>query len=183
VPKFILIVILTSLLAFAGCNATSPVSADRMTSETMASLIQKFDKDAKVNANSVEFKLNEHDLILVYDKKADRMRIIAPIAQSGIASEEVLVRMLQANYDAVLDTRYAMANNIIWATFIHPLSSLTQEDFLSGIAQTVTAVDTFGSTYTSGAMVFGGGDSNSLHEGLLKELEKVIEEDAKGRGI
>jgi hypothetical protein len=112
---------------------------------------------------------------LVYDKNADRMRIILPVAQSGIASEDILIRMLQANYDAVLDVRYAMANDIIWAVFIHPLSSLTQEDFLSGVAQTVTAAETFGTSYTSGALVFGGGDSNSIHEDLLKALEKATE--------
>ena len=81
--------------------------------------------------------------------------------------------MMQANYDAVLDVRYAMANDIIWAVFIHPLSSLTQKEFLSGVAQAVTAAETFGTSYTSGAFVFGGGDSSSIHEDLLKELEKA----------
>ena len=115
-----------------------------MTPEKLTTLIQKFDEDATATGNSVTFSLNERELYLVYDKEADRMRIITPIAQSGIASEEVLVRMLQANYDAVLDARYALANDIIWAVFIHPLGSLTQDDVLSGIAQTVTAAETFG---------------------------------------
>ena len=57
--------------------------------------------------------------------------------------------------------------------FIHPLGSLTQEDFLSGVAQVVTAAETFGASYTSGAVVFGGGDSNEIHKDLLDQLEKA----------
>ena len=72
-----------------------------MSGETLAELIQKFDEDAKVQSNGVQFMLNERELFMVFDAKADRMRIITPIAQAGLANEEVLTRMLQANYDAV----------------------------------------------------------------------------------
>jgi len=184
--KLMMITMFACALGFSACGAETTAtsaealalgevatSTEKMTPGKLITLIQKFDKDAKVGGNGVEFKVNERELFMVYDKNADRMRIISPVAQSGIASEEVLIRMMQANYDAVLDARYAMANDIIWAVFLHPLSSLTQEDFLSGVAQTVTAADTFGTTYTSGAMVFGDGDSNSIHEDLLKELEKA----------
>lgn len=152
----------------------------KMTAETLKTLIKKFDEKAVAKANGVTFTLNERDLFMVYDEKADRMRIITPIAPSGIATEEVLIRMMQANYDAVLDARYAMANDILWAVFIHPLSSLTQDNFLSGVAQTVTAAETFGTSFTSGAVVFGGGDSSAIHKDLLKELEKAT---AKGKEI
>jgi len=161
-------------LALTACGGAVQSEAKvKMSGDALSTLIQKFDEDAKINDNSVEFSLNERDLFLVYDTKADRMRIITPIAQAALANEDVLIRMLQANYDSVLDVRYAQANNVIWVVFIHPLSSLTQDDFLSGIAQAVTAAETFGSSYTSGAMVFGGGDSNAIHEDLLKQLEKA----------
>jgi len=161
-------------LALVACGGQTQSS--EMSGETLAELIQKFDEDAKIQSNGVQFTLNERELFMVFDAKADRMRIITPIAQAGLANEEVLTRMLQANYDAVLDVRYAMGNNIIWATFIHPLSSLTQEDFLSGVAQAVTAAETFGTSYTSGAMVFGGGDSNAIHKDLLEKLEKATKD-------
>lgn len=114
--------------------------------------------------------------MFVYDEEADRMRIMTPILQASFLNEEVQTRMLQANFDSVLDARYAIANGIVWATFIHPLSSLTEKEFLSGISQSVTAAETFGSTYTSGAVTFGGGDSNSIHQELLKKLEKARKE-------
>jgi len=163
-----------SIAVLSACSSNNaPTSSEKMTASNLKTLIEKFDEKAIATGNSVTFSLNERELLMVYDEKADRMRIITPVAPSGIASEEVLIRMMQANYDAVLDVRYAMANDIIWTVFIHPLSSLTQKEFLSGVAQAVTAAETFGTSYTSGAFVFGGGDSSSIHEDLLKELEKA----------
>ena len=172
--KFLFTGLAVSMIAVSACSSNiAPAPSEKMTAGNLQSIIQKFDEKAVISGNSVAFAINERELFLVYDENADRMRVITPVAQSGIASDEILVRMMQANYDAVLDARYAMANDIIWAVFIHPLSSLTQDNFLSGVAQTVTAAETFGSSYTSGAMVFGGGDSNGIHEELLKELEKA----------
>jgi len=66
-----------------------------------------------------------------------------------------------------------VADGLVWSVFIHPLGSLQQEDLLSAIAQVVTSAETFGTTFASGAMVFGGGDSNELHNELLKKLEEA----------
>jgi len=154
--RIVIIILIFGGLVLTACSTKISSDATRkMTGERLAELIQKFDKTAELKGNSVEFKLKDRDLYFVFDSKADRMRIITPIAQAALADEDILVRMMQANFDAVLDARYAFGNKVIWATYIHPLSSLTQEDFLSGVAQTVTAAETFGSSYTSGAMVFG----------------------------
>lgn len=171
----ILQIVLSLLLlcAFMGCSTVKP--SEKMTGEKLSDLILAFDEDAKVNETSVEFTLAERAVFLVYDTKADRMRIMSPIAPAALANADIHERMLQANYDAVLDARYALANNAIWAVFIHPMGSLTKDDFLSGVAQTVTAAETFGSTYTSGAMVFGGGDSSGIHQDLLKDLEDATD--------
>ncbi len=174
--RIVIIILIFGGLVLTACSTKISSDATRkMTGERLAELIQKFDKTAELKGNSVEFKLKDRDLYFVFDSKADRMRIITPIAQAALADEDILVRMMQANFDAVLDARYAFGNKVIWATYIHPLSSLTQEDFLSGVAQTVTAAETFGSSYTSGAMVFGGGDSNAIHKDLLKQLEKATD--------
>ena len=179
--RLMIFVATLSMVALVACGANTSVEAPtKMSASALTEIIQKFDEDAKVEGNGVQFTLNERQLFMVHDSEANRMRIITPIAPAGLAQEEMLTRMLQANYDAVLDARYALGNDIIWATFIHPLSSLTQEDFLSGVAQTVTAAETFGSSYTSGAMVFGGGDSNEIHEDLIKQLQDATK---KGKEI
>jgi hypothetical protein len=144
-----------------------------MTGEILAEIIQRLDDEAIVNGNSVVFKITEREMMMVYDDRANRMRLISPIIQVAALPEGVMERMLQANYDAVLDARYALANDLVWSVFIHPLASLTEDDFISALAQTVTAAESFGTTYSSGAVVFGGGDTSDIHEGLLEELEKA----------
>ncbi|MEM9879185.1 MAG: hypothetical protein AAF862_07890, partial [Pseudomonadota bacterium] len=97
----------------------------------------------------------------------------------SVLTPELSKRMLQANFDTALDARYAIARGLIWGTFIHPLSSLTDEDFLSGLGQTVNIATTFGTTFQSGALSFGGGDSQEALKELLKELlDKKDEEPA-----
>ena len=147
--------------------------ASDMTPVRMAEIITKFDEDAEVESNRISFKVRDRDMLLVFDASADRMRILSGIYQASAVPEEIHERLLQANFDAVLDSRYAIANDVVWSVFIHRISSLTEQDLKSGIAQTFTAAETFGSTYTSGAIVFGGGDTNSLHEELLEELENA----------
>jgi hypothetical protein len=85
-------------------------------------------------------------------------------------------RLMQANFDTALDARYAVAQNLVWGAFLHPLDTLTQRDFAAGILQTHAVGETFGTTFSSGAISYGGGDSNTIYEeqlkALLEELEK-----------
>jgi len=182
-----------ALVLLIGCGATNPDSvlensADKienmivdesavMTRARMEAIIQNFDKEAVVNPNRILFKLREREFALVYDTKADRMRVMSPVMQSSAIPAEIHERMLKANFDAVLDARYALANDLLWSVFIHRLSTLSEDDLKSGIAQTYTATETFGTTYTSGAIVYGGGDSNSIHKDLLEELENIEAEE------
>ena len=145
----------------------------KMTPKAMVDLIKSFDAKAQEKANLISFRVNDREVLIVHDAKSDRMRAITPIAQASLLDEALLLRMAQANYDSALDARYAVADGLVWSVFIHPLGSLEQEELISAIAQVVTAAETFGLTYTSGATVFGGGDSSGIHDDLLKKLEEA----------
>ena len=140
--------------------------------EKLNGLIKMMDADAVCTANSWQFNLAQRQVFVITDPNANRMRIMSPIISATDLSAPLLERMLQANYDAALDARYAIAQEIVWSVFIHPLTSLTEKDFLSGAAQTVIAGQTFGTTFSSGMFVYGGGDTGGIHERLLEELEK-----------
>ena len=143
-----------------------------MTGERLGELIFRIDPNAQELGNGYSFSVNDRELRLVFDENANRMRVLTPIVAIDGIPPELLMRTLQANFDAVLDARYAIGSGQLWAVFVHPLASLTDRDFLSGVAQTAVAAQTFGTTFTSGAFVFGGGDSQSLHEDLLRQLEE-----------
>lgn len=145
-----------------------------MTLAHLFDLVRKLDPNAKVNGNAAQFIVRDSELILVGDEKAGRMRIMMPIARADSVDAEVLQRMLQANFDAVLDPRYAIAQDVIWSVFIHPLPPMDEAQFASAISQVYVAAATFGSEYTSGVLVYGGGDTNALHQQLLEELKKNL---------
>lgn len=100
------------------------------------------------------------------------MRIMIPIGPAEDIPREELLRLMQANFDSALDARYAIANGQLWGTFIHPLSELSDEQFLVGLGQTANVVLSYGTSYSSGLLIFGGGDSAGIQENLIEELKK-----------
>ena len=154
-----------------------------MTPERLGALVQRVDPNAREAGNGFILKVQDRDLRVVFDENADRMRIITPIIPAADLPDGLLQRMLQANFDSVLDTRYAIGSGNVWASFVHRLSSLTDEDFISGLAQTAVAADTFGTSFSSGAVVFGGGDSTGINQELLERLQQAIQDGEDDRGI
>ncbi|MEL7032728.1 MAG: hypothetical protein AAGL97_01695 [Pseudomonadota bacterium] len=153
---------------------TPQVDADlppaAMAAIALLTIVTTIDEDAQPTANGATFTIDDTTVTLVFDINADRMRLFSQIAPSDGLTGPQLRRLMQANFDTALDARYAVAQGQLWSTFIHPLTSLTQDDFVSALAQTVTLVKTYGTTYSSGAMSFGGGDSNAEIQKLLERL-------------
>jgi len=145
-----------------------------MTLAGLVELVLRIDPEAKANGSATQFRVQDRTLILVGDENAGRMRIMTPIARTDALDGEIVQRMLQANFDAVLDARYAVANGIVWSVFIHPLPPMDEAQLANAIAQVYVAAASFGTTYTSGAMVYGGGDSNEEHRRLLEAIKKQI---------
>ena len=148
-----------------------------MSNARLDQLISRIDPDAEGNAGRWRIIYDKLELFVMTDEKADRMRIMTPIDKAEGLEKEALVRMMQANFDAALDSRYAIANGVLWGVFIHPLASLTDKDFFSGVAQTLAVRKTYGSTYSSGAVIFQGGDSNDeqrqFYEALMEKANAI----------
>jgi hypothetical protein len=152
---------------------------EAMTLDRLDLLILAVDGDAERSADGGvwQFSIVDIPVSVVTDESNDRMRILVPINYVEGTDPELLMRMMQANFDTALDARYAIAQGILWSTFIHPLSPLTDDQFLSGAGQAVNLAATFGTTYSSGGLTFGGGDSEGILEReLIEELLKRGEE-------
>lgn len=143
--------------------------------DMIAEVISTLDGEAQRSGNNWQFTIEERMLIVVTDASAGRMRIITPIAESANLPREALERLMQANFDTALDARYAIGQGAVWGAFVHPLDSLTTRDFASGVLQTKSLADTFGTTFSSGALNYGGGDSAGILEGQLQELLEQLE--------
>ncbi len=154
------------------------IAEGTMTLEKMGKIIRRLDDGAKRQKNGWQFTVEKVPVVVVTDRKHNRMRILIAIRKTSDVSPDELTRMMQANFDTALDARYAIAHDIVWATFIHPLSELHDRQFITAVGQTVNLATTYGSTFSSGVLSFGAGDSRGiiqrqLIENLLKKGEPI----------
>jgi hypothetical protein len=82
---------------------------------------------------------------------ADRMRIFAAVAEESaltVASSRIL---LQANFGKTYDARYALHEGVLYAVYLHPLSTLDPRELEAALPQVARLVRNFGSTYSAGS--------------------------------
>jgi len=144
-----------------------------MSNKRLEQLIKKIDKDAQGKAGYWSLVVDNQKILVITDERADRMRIIAPVIKSEKLSKKELTRIMQANFDSALDARYAIAKGVLWSAFIHPLSPLSDEEFLIGLGQVTNLISSYGGSYSSGLLIYKGGDSEGLRKReLIDELLK-----------
>lgn len=132
----------------------APVRTD-MTVEGITDIVSKLAPDLQADGNFLQFTVGEVPMAIVVDPNADRMRIVAPIAEAKDYGVDALRILLEANYHSALDARYAISDGVVYAAFIHPLSPLTKDELISGISQVANLVLTYGTSFTSTEMFFG----------------------------
>ena len=94
-------------------------------------------------------------LMLLTDETHDRMRIITPVIEASNMTAEQVGAILVANFHTALDARYAVHDGVLYAAFIHPLSPLSGGELTSALKQVATLAANFGTSYSSGELVFG----------------------------
>ena len=148
------------------------IYSQNMTNETLGEIITKnADTLAGVTGNW-QFLYKETPMLCVTDATNNRMRIIAPITESKNLNEDLLLDSMTANFHSALDVKYAISNGVLWSAYVHPLKELSNEQVESAISQVYLAAKTFGTTFSSTELLFGGG---ALEEKLEKEKEKEPE--------
>ena len=128
----------------------------RMTGSLLEELIRDVATDFRIDGTVMEFKYESTAMACIFDRARNRMRLVAPItAVSDLSSKQIGI-ILEANFHTALDGRYATSDGVLYAAYIHPLSMLNEKELLSGLRQVASLVTTFGTTYTSGELIFGG---------------------------
>jgi hypothetical protein len=176
-PRLLPALAVTLIASMALAQDTPPATPDpppepSMTMLRMAEIILAIDPEAVPSGNMIELTIDDIPVVVIADPVANRMRAMVPIRSvDGLTTAE-LMRLMQANFDTALDARYAVARGRLWGVFIHPLGPLEKDQLISALVQTVNVARTYGQSYSGGAQVFGGGDSNGLYRDLFEELQK-----------
>ncbi|UCE90562.1 MAG: hypothetical protein JSW10_04160 [Pseudomonadota bacterium] len=153
--------------------SAGPPLSTAMDEARLDTLIRRLDTRAEGGQGHWQLSVDGRTVTVLADADADRMRIIVPVVRSAELERDLLYRVLQANFDSALDARYSIARGLLWSAFIHPLGSLTDAGFVSGVGQVVNLAATFGSSFSSGALIFEGGDSQDLQRREL--IDQLME--------
>jgi len=149
---------------------TSEEACVDVTMSCLADILQRFDAELRGGDGRWQFSLAQRPVLVITDQDNGRIRVMTPVAQADGLNKDQLYRLMQANFGTALDSRYSIADDTVWSVYIHPLSPLSADQLVSAIAQTVTLADTYGSTFSSGALSYGGGDySSELFEELRQQ--------------
>lgn len=154
--------ILASTLCFGVAPATSAEESAApdsppMTQKRLESLLRALAPGAEGVPGALSFEFSGVQIECISDPAHGRMRLVAAVAPVPDLTAEHLAHILEANFHTALDARYATSDGYLYAAFIHPLGPLTEAELRSAVTQVSSLVRTFGTTYSSGELVFGGG--------------------------
>jgi hypothetical protein len=167
--SFLILLFLLGSIALPVYSDEAEPKLSTMTGDRLVNTIIQLSDDPSVNGNIVRFVFNQSLMFCVFDERANRMRIVSPIAKAEEFETEHFMQALEANYHSALDVRYAISEGVIYAAFLHPLSSLHEYDLQSALWQLSNAQKTFGTAYTGGSFVFPGGENDAKQAEKKKE--------------
>lgn len=103
-------------------------------------------------SGAIQTKVDGINVYLISDPVHDRMRIIVPIALTNKLDPRYLGIMLEANFHRTGDARYSTSEGVVYAAFMHPISSLSPKLLKSALAQVLSLAKTFGTRFSSGVL-------------------------------
>ncbi|MEM8672458.1 MAG: hypothetical protein AAGF83_01085 [Cyanobacteria bacterium P01_G01_bin.67] len=87
-----------------------------------------------------QVKNSQLHLLVILSEDHSWLRLLTPIATASEA-QSLLPQLLEENFNATQEVRYALNQNVLWGIFHHPFASLTSEDFQSAIASLLSLVE------------------------------------------
>ncbi|MDY8136399.1 hypothetical protein [Aquimarina sp. 2201CG5-10] len=157
------------LLFFLFISFSTLLYSQNMDNNRLLEIITKQADTVSGISGNWQFVYKEIPMLCVTDATNNRMRIIAPIIQSENLDENLLLDSLTANFHSALDVKYAISNGILWSAYVHPLKELTDHQVESALSQVYLAAKTFGTTFSSTELIFGGRNNEEAPKEEIKE--------------
>jgi hypothetical protein len=138
------------LVPQGGC-ASDPAKRDTpMTPARLEAELREHAADLEIVDGQMRFAFGGVRMMSFYDVHYDRMRIVAAVTEESALTVVSARILLQANYGKTYDARYAIGDGMLWAVYVHPLTTLDPRDLESALTQVARLVRNFGTTYSAG---------------------------------
>jgi hypothetical protein len=100
-------------------------------------LTNRFGPNLKLaEPDSYQVDTPDYRLLIILSAQQSLLRMLVPIAPAAEAMTFV-EEFLSANFDATLETRYAMSQGVLWGVWQHSVAGLTTEDFNTAIDRSI----------------------------------------------
>ncbi len=127
-----------------------------MNNRRLGRLIKKIATEIDGQDGYWKFSYGGRKLMTISDEGHNRMRVMTPVVEATALGKDDLHVLLAANFDRALDAKYAIAQDLLWAVFMHPLQQLADDQFFDAVQQVAALADNYGTSYASSPLVFGG---------------------------
>ncbi len=134
--------------------ATEQVYSQNMTNDKLERIVRSMADSIQGKSGNWQFLVKDRMFICVTDAQNNRMRIMSPIVEQKTLAYSDMLKVMEANFHTALDVKYAIAHDLLWSVFIHPLRELTSEQVVDAIQQVYVAAMTYGSSYSSSSLSF-----------------------------
>lgn len=112
--------------------------------ELLSLLTDKFETSLEPAGNSIWRVSMDHgawtdqgELVILLSGDESWLRLMVPIA-SATQSQPFLQELLELNFEATTFIKYAIAQQMLWGVFNHPLQTLHEQDLKIAIAGLIT---------------------------------------------
>lgn len=148
--------------------------SQNMNNEKMGTILESVSDSIQGQNGQWQFKVKDILLMCITDTKHNRMRIISPITEAKRLDDKLKSAALVADFHTALDVKYAIADDVLWSVYIHPLKELTEAQVRDAVSQVYAANITFGTTFSSTDLVFPGSQKK---EETKKKKKSLIREE------
>lgn len=153
--KFISII--TGLFLFFSPFFASYAQNEPMNNARMEKIIKAEVEEILGESGNWQLIYRGSPLLVITDESNNRMRIFTPIIEEEQVEEGQLKKMLEANFHSALDAKYSLYKGFVISVYTHPLHQLQEDQLIDAMQQVVTLANTFGTSYSSTDLIFGGG--------------------------
>lgn len=153
--------LLITAMLLGACSNYGTQSTAQMNSKILDELLKSELPQAEGKPGFWTARQADLTLYVMSDEHHDRMRIMTPVKKVEDADPRMLKTLLSANFNKTMDARYAISGNMIYSTYVHPLQSLTKDEFIAALDQVATLARNTGTSYAAGDLIFGKQEDRS----------------------